>query len=173
MGAEILATGPKTPEGKAVSAKNATRHGLLSRELLQRDERASHLRGLTQRLMVELQPVGELELLLVERVVSCMWRLRRALRVEVEVLEYGRSDFQGEDEGLALAWMRKRDTLASLNRYEVTLERAMYRALHELERQQARRRGEAVSVPAVLDVSLSSSSENTLQADGPSQQVND
>lgn len=110
---DSLATGPRTPEGKAKSAKNATRHGLLSRELLQRDERASHLRALTQRLMVELQPVGELELLLVERIVSCMWRLRRALRVEVEVLEYGRSDFQGEDEGLALtSWSDSRRGVA-------------------------------------------------------------
>lgn len=155
MAAENLATGPKTPEGKAVSAKNATRHGLLSRDLLLRDERASHLRSLSERLMEELRPVGELELLLVERVVSCVWRLRRALRVEVEVLERDRSDtLTGDDQGLALAWMRKLDTLTNLNRYEVTLERALYRALHELERQQAKRRGEAVSLPAVLEVTV-------------------
>ena len=154
MAAENLATGPKTPEGKATSAKNATKHGLLSRDLLLRDERASHLRSLSERLAEELRPVGELELLLVERVVSCVWRLRRALRVEVEVLEDGRADFMtGEDQGLALGWTRRRDTLTNLNRYEVTLERALYRALHELERQQAKRRGEAVSVPAVLEVS--------------------
>jgi hypothetical protein len=154
MAAETLATGPKTPKGKATSAKNATKHGLLSRDLLLRDERASHLRSLSERLAEELRPVGELELLLVERVVSCVWRLRRALRVEVEVLEDGRADFMtGEDQGLALGWTRRRDTLTNLNRYEVTLERALYRALHELERQQAKRRGEAVSVPAVLEVS--------------------
>ena len=155
MAAETLATGPKTPEGKAASSRNATRHGLLSRDLLQRDERASHLRSLSERLTAELRPVGELELLLVERVVTCVWRLRRALRIEVEVLEGGRSDIlTGDDQGLATGWIRRRDTLANLNRYEVTLERALYRALHELERQQARRRGEAVSVPAVLEVSV-------------------
>jgi hypothetical protein len=158
MGAETLATGPKTREGKAASAKNATKHGLLSRDLLLRDERASHLWSLSERLTVELRPVGELELLLVERVISCVWRLRRALRVEVEVLEDGRSSvLTGDDQGLASAWARKRDTLTNLNRYEVTLERALYRALHELERQQARRRGEAVSVPAVLEVSVGES----------------
>jgi len=34
----LRSTGPKTPGGKARAAKNATRHGLLSREVLLPDE---------------------------------------------------------------------------------------------------------------------------------------
>lgn len=153
-----LATGPRTPDGKARSSKNATRHGLLSRELLQSDEKLAHLQGLSERLRAQLEPVGELELLLVERVVSCVWRLRRALRIESELVERDRWSV-GADEGAALVWIRRRDTLATLNRYEVTLERSMYRALHELERLQAARRGERVSLPAVLDVDVSGQGE--------------
>ena len=40
-----------------------------------------------------------------------------------------------------------------LSRYETTIERSYHRALHDLERLQARRKGEAVMAPAVLHVS--------------------
>jgi DNA helicase HerA-like ATPase len=42
-----------------------------------------------------------------------------------------------------------------LSRYEVTLERSLYKALHELQRLQAARDGQAVPLPVVVDVSLS------------------
>lgn len=40
-----------------------------------------------------------------------------------------------------------------LSRHETTIERSYHRALHDLERLQARRKGEAVMAPVVLDVS--------------------
>jgi len=40
-----------------------------------------------------------------------------------------------------------------LSRHETTIERSYHRALHDLERLQARRRGEAVIAPGVLEVS--------------------
>jgi len=42
-----------------------------------------------------------------------------------------------------------------LSRYEVTLERSLYKALHELQRLQAARDGQAVPLPVVVDVSVS------------------
>ena len=42
-----------------------------------------------------------------------------------------------------------------LSRYETRIERSLYRALHELQRRQASRRGEPVLSPAVVDVDLS------------------
>jgi hypothetical protein len=41
-----------------------------------------------------------------------------------------------------------------LSRHETTIERSYHRALHDLERLQARRKGEAVMAPAALDVSI-------------------
>ena len=49
------------------------------------------------------------------------------------------------------------DALSKLSRYETTLERSMFRALHELQRLQAARSGQSVAPPAVLDVEVSSS----------------
>lgn len=157
----LASTGPRTPTGKARSSRNATKHGLLSRELVLAGESHRHLDGLTERLTAQLQPQGELEALLVERVVGCVWRLRRLLVVEVALTERARwhQDYttgEQEDLGASHAWAMHggADRFVSLNRYEVALERSMYRALHELERAQASRRGELVSVPAVVDVTV-------------------
>jgi hypothetical protein len=78
----LQSTGPQTQEGKAIASKNATKHGLLSREVLLPNENAEALAELAQRLREDLQPVGELEDLLVDRVISFIWRLRRLVRVE-------------------------------------------------------------------------------------------
>ena len=81
-------TGPKTPEGKAAVRLNATRHGLLSKETLLPGEDAGALEELAERLRGELHPVGELEALLVDRIVASHWRLRRLGRVEAGVFAY-------------------------------------------------------------------------------------
>ena len=44
---------------------------------------------------------------------------------------------------------------SQLSRYEVTLERSLYKALHELQRLQAARDGQVVPLPVVVDVSVS------------------
>src|SRR4249920_666354 len=75
-------TGPRTPAGKAVVALNGVKHGLLSREVLLRGESEADLVGFGKRLRAQLAPVGELELLLVDRIVSTAWRLRRLVSVE-------------------------------------------------------------------------------------------
>ncbi len=50
----------------------------------------------------------------------------------------------------------KLTTFANLSRHEQALSRAMLRNLHELERIQARRAGEHVPAPVVVDVNVSS-----------------
>jgi hypothetical protein len=77
----LKSTGPKTPEGKAAVRHNATKHGLLSRDVLLPDEDGTALEELSERLRDELQPVGELENLLVDRIIAATWRLRRIGRV--------------------------------------------------------------------------------------------
>ena len=58
-------------------AYNATKHGLLSRESLVKGESEADLVDFGKRLRAQLAPVGELEFLLVEPIVSTAWRLRR------------------------------------------------------------------------------------------------
>jgi len=84
----LKSTGPKTPKGKAAVRLNALKHGLLSREVLLPGEDEDALRELGERLRAELQPVGELENLLVDRIIASYWRLRRLGRVEAGIFAW-------------------------------------------------------------------------------------
>ncbi len=88
----LKSTGPRTPEGKNAVRLNALKHGLLSRETLLPGEDEEALGELGQTLRDELQPVGEFENLLVERITSAYWRLWRLGRVEAGIFVSGRLD---------------------------------------------------------------------------------
>src|SRR3712207_1362234 len=84
----LKSTGPKTPEGKDAVRLNALKHGLLSRDTLLPGEDEAALRELGERLRAELRPAGELENLLVDRITSLLWRLRRLGRVEAGIFAW-------------------------------------------------------------------------------------
>ena len=83
----LKSTGPTTAQGKARSRRNALKHGLLAEEVLITDGDGAETRAdfdsLLADLHEELQPHGVIEEMLVERVATCYWRLRRAQRYEV------------------------------------------------------------------------------------------
>jgi hypothetical protein len=84
----LESTGPKTPEGKDTARLNATTHGLLSQEVLLPGEDEAALKESSERLRAELQPVGELESLLVEKIVAAHWRMQRLERVEAGIFAF-------------------------------------------------------------------------------------
>src|ERR671912_1994791 len=84
----LKSTGPKTPEGKAAVRLNANKHGLRSQEVLLPGENEEALKELDENLRAELQPVGELENLLVDGIVAAHWRLRRIRRVEAGIFAW-------------------------------------------------------------------------------------
>jgi len=84
----LKSTGPKTTEGKAAVRFNALKHGLLSSEILLPGEDEAALQDLGERLRAELQPVGELENLLADRITTLFWRLRRLGRVEAGIFAW-------------------------------------------------------------------------------------
>ena len=141
-------TGPKTPKGKAAVARNGMRHGILSREALVKGENETDLLDFAKRLRSQLAPVGELELLLADRIVSTAWRLRRLVAVETLF-------FNSEERIDKTFNGYSREKMTSLSRYEVTLERGLYKALHELQRLQAARDGRDVPLPVALDLDVS------------------
>jgi hypothetical protein len=149
-------TGPKTPTGKAAVALNALQHGAFSQHVCLPDEDEAALIALGKKLRQHLQPVGELEVVLVDRIVTALWRLRRVVAMETSLLEEYREDTLRALATLGKAVLRDHgDRLGRLLRHETTFERSMYKALHELERLQAARAGEAVPLPAVGEVEVS------------------
>ena len=206
----LKSTGPRSIEGKVVSSRNAIRHGLLSRAVLLTDENAGELVELRTALEGELHSEGILEGLLVDRIVSAFWRLRRLARVEAGLFDIGyfeavyqraltvggSYDAAGFDLGslaqeptpitdsrtiknhaaaerqktrahsmkysdstlLAHSFLqdsKEAEAFGKLSRYEVTIERSLYRALHELQRLQAARAGVAIPPPVAVDVTVS------------------
>lgn len=153
----VLSTGPKTPEGRAASARNALKHGLLSRQLLLEDESAPEFRHFHRRMMQALVPVGALEQMLAERVTAAAWRLRRFELMEARVLGRCGRDWRGSKCDPAAGFIglcSNGDVFSKLSRYETGIERSMLRALHELQRLQAARSGGALSVPNAVDVDV-------------------
>jgi hypothetical protein len=83
-----LSKGPKTSEGKAIAAQNSLKHGLLAHQILLPNEDANKLAEMGERLRAELQPTGELESLLVDRIVELTWRLSRFGKIEAGILSW-------------------------------------------------------------------------------------
>ena len=80
-------TGPKTHKGKAIASMNAEKHGILSKETLINIESIHDLNEFAEAMKLSLAPEGQFEALLVDRIVSSAWRLRRIIRVEAQILD--------------------------------------------------------------------------------------
>jgi hypothetical protein len=154
-------TGPKTDAGKAVVKYNALTHGLLTREFMLPDEDYEVATDFEAELLGALQPAGPVEVLLADRIILSAWRLLRAARIETESLKDDWTDeLFGQKEGIGFAFLRNRNTLPILSRYETALERSLFKALHELQRLQAARAGANVPPPVVVEVDVSGDGGN-------------
>lgn len=154
-----LKGGVKSEAGKEKVRLNALKHGLLSQEVYLESENKETLQELVGNLFLSIQPEGELEKILADRIVSGVWRLRRLLVIERSVLELKEglnlnSLTYGSDqtEKAEIRDMLKDDLFERLMRYETTIERGIYRALHELQRLQAMRKGQSVNLPMAIDI---------------------
>ncbi len=71
-------TGPSTPNGKNAVSQNALKHGLLTdRTVIKSEDQADFDLHRTQ-ILDELAPSTPIESALVDRIVSTLWRLKRA-----------------------------------------------------------------------------------------------
>lgn len=138
-----LKGGVKTEAGKAVSSRNAITHGILSKEALLPGESRYKLNRLRKQLMAELKPVGELETILVDRIIANTWRLQRVIRSEKI---YGRT-FEEllPNKERPIKTDYRWSSWQNHSRYEAAVERQLYRAVSKLEKLQADRRGVPVA----------------------------
>lgn len=82
----LVSTGPKSIEGKNLVSQNAIKHGIFAKDLIISDgdgqENKQEYRELLDGLTASLNPAGQMECLLVEKIAVDFWRLRRVLRFE-------------------------------------------------------------------------------------------
>jgi hypothetical protein len=161
-------TGPKTATGKKRVSKNAVRHGFFSKFLLiqHRDgkESQNEYDNLYTGVRKHYQPVGWLEELWVEKIAVCSWRLRRLIRCESGQiaralaghsyeLQQSKADDLAEPASAPLSnpemdaltdhlFLPEKEELDKLLRFEAMINRQLNHAIAELERVQARWKGE-------------------------------
>ena len=141
-------TGPRTPEGKERSRRNALKHGLAGAGVVLPEADAAEVARRTAAFEEELVPVGEVETALVRRAALNSVRMERAAdqqtaaltgrirQVEADFVapegstEAEAAKLKGEAIRIAMFDPSKEATLA--RKYEAAAERGFYRALKEL-----------------------------------------
>lgn len=140
----LQSTGPKTVVGKRQSAKNATKHGLCALyEVATVFDEVEEFAPFQAAMHEHYAPVGPMECALVERLVSCSWRLRRVPHIEASIMSFyafDRTDGKAYPQN-ALGRGADGSRFVNLTRYETAIERSMYRALDSLNALQSARRG--------------------------------
>ena len=81
-------TGPRTDEGKRAVSQNAVTHGLFARDAVIKCEDPAEYELHREVLLDEMSPVGAIEYMLAERIVSLAWRLRRVERMQNETTDW-------------------------------------------------------------------------------------
>ena len=217
-------TGPRTPAGKARVSWNALKHGLTGRDVVLPNENPDDFESFRAGILTSLDPQGELEGALAEKIVVDLWRLRRVPIFEATLHRRGwkellvkqaaemvsqyestenfiletlnqkvvapRDEQAHKDAGQNLVRARAElddpafhvtrvlemfpEQFSNLSRHEVALDRSIQRNLHELQRLQARRAGDRVPAPAVVDVDvmLAEPSAADIVGTGPSGETN-
>jgi hypothetical protein len=133
-------TGPKTPEGKAAAARNATKHGLSGAFTVLPHEDQDEFDILLACFRDDFKPVNQHESFLVEQMAQSRWRLARGQRLEAAMFEQMLNGYYipaGDDQRIAAKLMSGGDkALVTIQRYITAAERSYYKAHTELLKSQ-------------------------------------
>jgi hypothetical protein len=162
-----LSTGPKTPEGLAASARNATTHGLSSSFRVLPHEDQSAFARLLDTLARELTPTTEHEKFLVTQMAESRWRLDRISRFEAVAYEhlFEQPHETNPDHVIVLKLGSKTANVFDLlQRYATAAERSYYKAHRELTQgRKNEKRNEPTEVQTWLEQQLSKPNPHSMQ----------
>ncbi len=172
----LKSTGPKSKKGKVRARLNALKHGLRAKDIVLPSEDKQEFDSLRRALITELGPEGPLEEQLAERIVVCLWRLRRVYPIEAGIFRGNSLTMENNyaieeanrrgHESVTKANLRREaqspgaafrhdavygDAIGKLSRYETAIERSLFRALQLFEQVQAARREREASDPEIGD----------------------
>ncbi|WP_397506102.1 hypothetical protein [Qipengyuania sp. R86523] len=101
-----LSTGPRTPEGRAISSRNSHQHGVLSQRVTTDVEENEIYERMLNSLMEEYGPRSKTQILLVERLANLFWRERWLIQTERSQLSLQQDDVfaaaKAKDQSLTL-----------------------------------------------------------------------
>ncbi len=105
-------TGPRTIIGKARVSSNALKHGLTGRDIVLPSENRHDYDAFRAGLIVSLDPSGDLEGLLADKIIADAWRMRRVPILEAALHRRGRHDRAVDHAQAALDRSRSEETSA-------------------------------------------------------------
>jgi len=151
--------GPRTAGGKAVSARNATTHGLFARDIVlpSLGEDPEGYRQIEAEFTAQIAPRNLLERHYVEKIAASSWRLRRLHRWQAQLFE---DETLTEDERL--------DKLDKVLRHETALHRQIDTAVKMLNKDvpqlaQSRAREQALRTTMQTELDCREHRENELE----------
>ncbi len=119
-------TGPRTPEGKAISSLNALKHGCLSEKTVLPDEDPAEFEATVQAWFDQYRPDTHTALTLVEQLAHAHWKLKRNQK-RLDEIEW-------QLPGNAHHWTEEHQKrFATFTRYLTTAERSFLRYFKEVE----------------------------------------
>jgi hypothetical protein len=128
-------TGPRTPEGKAISSANSTKHGLTGGFRVLNEESQEEFDELVAEYCRTYAPANSHERFLIEEMVQARWRLARLRRLEAGIIE-DMIEARGAvnaDALMSAAFCNGTATaFTELQRYAASIERSGHRAVHQL-----------------------------------------
>jgi len=121
-----------TPEGKKISARNSTRHGLLAQTVVLEEESAARFTDLFASYLEEYKPTTPSQLCLVETMAVARWRQLRVWGAQKTAMD---RDMALQDPNIGPAAVRALQAMEGMElllRYEIAFDRQFARALTRL-----------------------------------------
>jgi hypothetical protein len=173
-------TGPRTPEGRAASSRNAIRTGLTATTItVMPGESQDDLDQLSGAIRNEWNPSGDHENFLVNQMISARWRLERLARWEHDALDkviegpecffnkqqVREFEAKSPDRLIVEALSRKNTIIFDrIERYTRAAERAYSKAVKELQQHRAAQAGIAQRNEAAAKQNKAKEAEEWLRA---------
>ncbi|GJQ48395.1 MAG: hypothetical protein K8F34_10560 [Candidatus Kuenenia stuttgartiensis] len=136
-------------EQDSVPKSTVIRKYIFSNEILIEGENIDDLNDLRAIIDKEFKPSNEIESFFADRIVSSIWRMKRCLNIEKQIIEHASSGIQEYEQGFftskkrtknelqqlkALKIIEEKDKMSEIMKYESSLERQFYLALRELRK---------------------------------------
>jgi hypothetical protein len=124
--------GPKTDAGREQSSQNALKHGLTALKWAGKAGDEAAFLEFSEAVTAAYKPEGIHQEVLVERIVNCMWRLRRIPQIEasLESSYVDENDPNRIQHQRLIEWPHQR---LALSRYEANIHRCMHKDMKELK----------------------------------------
>lgn len=133
-------TGPRTPEGKSMAARNSTKHGILSSVILGSSalpgEDLREFERMLGQLGLYFAPIGGMEEILVEQIATALWRKRRVIRFETGCIRSFKDSFKNDPLGALVGGYQDLSTVESRARQASFRLRILESEREDLEREE-------------------------------------